>query len=132
MLEVDILFRSARRPEGEWWPHLIVERGNARLHHAHAERASKPFGSRGERCHPVDAKTALVEFEKISGIGRVRDNEIATSDFGVSDDRGLQRCPVIGVTADRLEEQTSEFQSLMSISHADLCLTNKQQDLIKH
>src|SRR3546814_16335996 len=100
MLEFDILLRSARRPEGEWWPHRIVERGNARLHHAHAERASKPFGSRGERCHPVDAKTALVEFEKISGIGRVPDNEIPPSAFGVNDYRGLPRCPVIDVTPD--------------------------------
>src|SRR3546814_6802022 len=48
----------------------------------------------------VCSSDLLVEFEKISGIGRVPDNEIATSDFGVSDDRGLQRCPVIGVTAD--------------------------------
>src|SRR3546814_2146331 len=103
----------------------------------------------------VCSSDLLVEFEKISGIGRVPDNEIATSDFGVSDDRGLQRCPVIGVTADgrceacgrerrrsgcrrlgggrrgwqldhRSEEHTSELQSLMRISYAVFCLKKKK------
>src|SRR3546814_7636051 len=61
VLEFDILLRSDRRPEGKRRPHRIVERRDARLHHAHPQRAGEPFGGRRKRGHPIDTEARSEE-----------------------------------------------------------------------